>query len=246
MKALFAGMFGLGIILIFLGGFVYLWLKIWHIFGWVLVYTFVVSFLAALPAVLVSKSRVVDENEDSITYNPKEWPLYLNLIFGLGVSGYLYQYLVAVPELSDSDYNWGMVYLGFNILSIVTASLNYFANRNDQIVLTPKGITVLDMEMGVDEGFSLAWDDISEAKRATLSSEIVVTARTDKDSPESYSIKLKQMNMQGQEISVFKDIQDYLSRYGTQISESSSNTDTDALSAADQENVESPQEAVTE
>ncbi len=246
MKALFTGVLGLSIIVLFVVGIVYFWLQLWHLFGWVLVYTFVVSFLVALPVLILSKSRVVDEAENSITYNPKEWPLYLNLLFGFGVVGYLYQYLVALPDISDGDYNFGLAYIGFNILSIVFASLKYFANRNDEIVLTPQGIKVLDMELGTDEGFTVMWSDISEAKREMLSSEIVLITGTDKDSMESYSIKLKQMNMQGQEVGVLKDIQDYLSKYGTQIDESSSNTDAEATLEEDQENVESPQEGETE
>jgi len=102
------------------------------------------------------------------------------------------------------------------------------------------------MELGTDEGFTVMWSDISEAKREMLSSEIVLITGTDKDSMESYSIKLKQMNMQGQEVGVLKDIQDYLSKYGTQIDESSSNTDAEATLEEDQENVESPQEGETE
>ena len=235
MKELFAGVFGLGLLAILVGGIVYFWLEIWHIFGWVLVYTFVVSFLVAIPVLMVSKSRVIDDAEDSITYNPKEWPLYLNILFGLGIIGYLYQYMVALPDLSDGDYKWGVAYLGFNVFSIVLMSLKYFANKDDEIVLTPEGIKVLDMEKGKDEGFTLPWGDVSEVKRELLSSEIVLTVGTEKekDSMESYSIKLNQMNMQGQKNIVLTDIQAYLSRYGAQIDESSSNLGVDTLREED-------------
>ena len=200
-------------------------LKIWHLFGWVLVYTFIASLLVALPVVILSKSRVVDVSEKSITYNPKEWPLYLNLLFGLGIVGYLYQYLAALPDLSDGDYNWGLAYLGLNILSLVLTSLKYFVNKDDEIVLTPKGIKVLDMELGKgDQGFTLAWSDVSEVKGES-NSQVVLTVGTDKDSVKSFPIKLKEMNMLAHEASVLQDIQDYLSKYGPQTDESSSNKD---------------------
>ena len=88
----------LGVLLVIISialliGFLYLVYKTWEIFGiWNMIWTGVVTFFSALFLSQLIGSR--EEKDGVITYNPKEWPKFINILVSLVLGYYLYTVLL--------------------------------------------------------------------------------------------------------------------------------------------------------
>ena len=90
-------------------GFCYLIYKTWDVFGfWTIIWTGLVSVISTLFLGNLIGSRV--ENNGVITYNPKEFPKFLNILVSIAIGYYLYT-IISVPTISNYDYIFGMSYL---------------------------------------------------------------------------------------------------------------------------------------
>lgn len=104
----------LGVLGILLGlglgiGFLYLIYKTWVVFGfWTLLWTGILSAFSTVFLGNLIGSR--SEKDGVITYNPKEWPKFLNIIVSVLVGYYLYS-IITKPGVSSGDYTFGLAYL---------------------------------------------------------------------------------------------------------------------------------------
>ena len=90
-------------------GFFYLIYKTWVVFGfWTLIWTGLVTGFSTLFLGNLIGSR--SEKNGVITYNPKEWPKFLNIIVSVLIGYYLYT-VITKPGVSSSDYTFGLAYL---------------------------------------------------------------------------------------------------------------------------------------
>jgi hypothetical protein len=121
------------IALIILGlvtGFSFLIYKTWIVFGfWTILWTGLVSFVAdALFGNLIGSRK---ESNGIITFNPKEWPKFINITISLGIGYYLYS-IISAPTVDENDYLFGLTYLiALTCLPIIWSLYKLIRDRND-------------------------------------------------------------------------------------------------------------------
>jgi hypothetical protein len=176
-------------------GFLYLVYKTWEIFGiWNMIWTGVVTFFSALFLAQLIGSR--EEKDGVITYNPKEWPKFINMLVSLVLGYYLYTVLLS-KEVSKFDYGFGIAYLIlFTAVPILFAIYKLIRDRNDYISVGQTNLTYRDNSETGDFKFT----DIANAE---LVGGIKLTF---KDSS-TVTIKTAKMNFNANDlISAFNDI----------------------------------------
>jgi hypothetical protein len=166
-------------ILLFIG-FLYLVYKTWEIFGiWNIIWTGAVTFCSALFLAQLIGSR--EEKDGVITYNPKEWPKFINMLVSMVFGYYLYTVLLS-KEVSKFDYGFGIAYLIlFTAVPILFATYKLIRDRNDYISVGQTNLTYRDNSESGDFKFS----DIANAEllggiKLTFKDSSAVTIKTDK------------------------------------------------------------------
>jgi len=118
------------IILVLVTGFSFLIYKTWIVFGfWTILWTGLVSFVAdALFGNLFGSRK---ESNGIITFNPKEWPKFINITISLGIGYYLYS-IISAPTVDENDYLFGLTYLiALTCLPIIWSLYKLIRDRND-------------------------------------------------------------------------------------------------------------------
>jgi hypothetical protein len=172
---------GFGIILgILLGiGFLYLMYKTWVVFGfWTLVWTSIVSLISTVYLGNLISSRA--ENNGVITYNPKEFPKFLNMMVSLAIGYDLYT-IISVPSISSYDYIFGLTYLILlTAVPILFALYKLIRDRNDFIVIDGNNLKYRDNNENGDFKFTdIATAEISGGIKLTFKDSKIVTIKTD-------------------------------------------------------------------
>lgn len=187
---------GVVLIVIIGTGFLYLIYKTWVIFGfWTLGWTGILSAISALYLGNLINSRA--ENNGVITYNPKEWPKFLNMLVSLAIGYYLYT-IINVPSISSSDYIFGLTYLILlTAVPILFALYKLIRDRNDFIVIDGNNLKYRDN----DENGDFKFTDIATAEISLNG--IMLTFKDSK----IVTIKTKNMNFNSKDLlSVFAEI----------------------------------------
>ena len=139
MKNMVGCLFALG----FLGLFGYLIWKNWDIFGfWRLLACGFFNLFLLLVCDWLSYSR--KEKDNVVTYNPMEAPQYIGIVLLGGTVTYLFMYLQSLSNISSYDYNFGLFFLGIQVINIVRALTITIRDRNDFIQLSPEGLSYKD------------------------------------------------------------------------------------------------------
>ena len=175
----------LGVLLVIISialliGFLYLVYKTWEIFGiWNMIWTGVVTFFSALFLSQLIGSR--EEKDGVITYNPKEWPKFINILVSLVLGYYLYTVLLS-KEVSKFDYGFGIAYLIlFTAVPILFAIYKLIRDRNDYISVGQTNLIYRDNSESCDFKFSdIANIELVGGIKLTFKDGSVVTIKTAK------------------------------------------------------------------
>lgn len=176
-------------------GFCYLIYKTWDIFGfWTLTWTGLLSIVSTTLLGNLIGSRV--EKNGLITYNPKEWPKFLNMFISLAIGYYLYT-IISNPNISSYDYTFGMSYLILlTALPIFIAIFKLIRDRSDFISIDKDILNYKDN----DETGEFQFTDIATVE---LSNGIKLIFKND----EVLTIKTGNMNFNAKDlINVYNDI----------------------------------------
>ena len=177
-------------------GFSYLIYKTWIVFGfWTILWTGLASIVAELLFGNLFGSR--KESNGTITFNPKEWPKFINITISLGIGYYLYS-IISVPTVEENDYLFGLTYLiALTFLPIIWSLYKLIRDRNDFVQI---------------EGQLLSYRDNSDTGQVDLNSVIKISGLKDLTlelaDQSSLIIKLSQMNFNAADRSaLIKEIQ---------------------------------------
>lgn len=174
--------------LLIFAAILYLIWEVWHIFGfWRIVG---LSVLLIIVQVLAAKSSLKRfEKDGRIIYAPKELPIYIGVLCGFGVVGYLYTHLNTVTTITDLEYKFGIAYLVLNSIQIVSQFFTVFRNRHDKAEINSEGVLWTDIEEGKDVGQNLSWSDIDTIEKDLT--KIIINMKTGK----KHELVPSQMNM---------------------------------------------------
>lgn len=184
------------IVLALFVGFSYLIYKTYIVFGfWNIIWTGLASIVAELLFGNLFGSR--KESNGTITFNPKEWPKFINIAISLGIGYYLYS-IISAPTVDENDYLFGLTYLiALTFLPIIWSLYKLIRDRNDFVQI---------------EGQLLSYRDNSDTGQVDLN--LVVKISGSKDitlefaNEYSIEIKLSQMNFNAADRSaLIKEIQ---------------------------------------
>ena len=169
--------------LLFIVAMLYLTYKTWQIFGfWTILASFFIQFFSAFLLAQFIGAR--SEKDNVVTYNPKEWPKFLNFLVSLGIAYYLYD-LLKGKTVSNEDYIFGMVYIV--VLTVIPTLISIYKlirDRNDFISISETTVKYKDnAETGEFELANITGID-SSSKGITLTFKDETTAL----------IKIGQMN----------------------------------------------------
>jgi hypothetical protein len=177
-------------------GFSYLIYKTWIVFGfWTILWTGLASIVAELLFGNLFGSR--KESNGIISFNPKEWPKFINIAISLGIGYYLYS-IISVPTVDENDYLFGLTYLiALTCLPIIWSLYKLIRDRNDFVQI---------------EGQILSYRDNSDTGQVDLNSVIKISGLKDLTlelaDQSSLEIKLSQMNFNAADRSaLIKEIQ---------------------------------------
>jgi hypothetical protein len=177
-------------------GFSFLIYKTWIVFGfWTILWTGLASMVAELLFGNLFGSR--KESNGTITFNPKEWPKFINIAISLGIGYYLYS-IISVPTVDENDYLFGLTYLiALTCLPIIWSLYKLIRDRNDFVQI---------------EGLILSYRDNSDIGQVDLNSVIKISGLKDLTlelaDQSSLEIKLSQMNFNAADRSaLIKEIQ---------------------------------------
>ena len=177
-------------------GFSYLIYKTWIVFGfWTILWTGLASIVAELLFGNLFGSR--KESNGIISFNPKEWPKFINIAISLGIGYYLYS-IISVPTVDENDYLFGLTYLiALTCLPIIWSLYKLIRDRNDFVQI---------------EGQILSYRDNSDTGQVDLNSVIKISGLKDLTlelaDQSSLEIKLSQMNFNSADRSaLIKEIQ---------------------------------------
>jgi hypothetical protein len=177
-------------------GFSYLIYKTWIVFGfWTILWTGLASIVAELLFGNLFGSR--KESNGTITFNPKEWPKFINIAISLGIGYYLYS-IISVPTVDENDYLFGLIYLiALTCLPIIWSLYKLIRDRNDFVQI---------------EGQILSYRDNSDTGQVDLNSVIKISGLKDLTlelaDQSTLEIKLSQMNFNAADRSaLIKEIQ---------------------------------------
>ena len=177
-------------------GFSYLIYKTWIVFGfWTILWTGLASIVAELLFGNLFGSR--KEYNGTITFNPKEWPKFINVAISLGIGYYLYS-IISAPTVDENDYLFGLTYLiALTFLPIIWSLYKLIRDRNDFVQI---------------EGQLLSYRDNSDTGQVDLNSVIKISGLKDLTlelaDQSSLIIKLSQMNFNAADRSaLIKEIQ---------------------------------------
>ena len=184
------------IVLALIIGFSYLIYKTWIVFGfWTILWTGLASIVAELLFGNLFGSR--KESNGTITFNPKEWPKFINIAISLGIGYYLYS-IISVPTVDENDYLFGLTYLiALTCLPIIWSLYKLIRDRNDFVQI---------------EGQLLSYRDNSDTGQVDLSSVVKISGLKDLTlelaDQSCLEIKLSQMNFNAADRSaLIKEIQ---------------------------------------
>lgn len=177
-------------------GFSYLIYKTYIVFGfWTIIWTGLASIVAELLFGNLFGSR--KESNGTITFNPKEWPKFINIGISLGIGYYLYS-IISAPSVDENDYLFGLTYLiALTFLPIIWSLYKLIRDRNDFVQI---------------EGQLLSYRDNSDTGQVNLNSVIKISGLKDLTlelaDQSSLIIKLSQMNFNAADRSaLIKEIQ---------------------------------------
>lgn len=177
-------------------GFSYLIYKTYIVFGfWTIIWTGLASIVAELLFGNLFGSR--KESNGTITFNPKEWPKFINIAISLGIGYYLYS-IISVPTVEENDYLFGLTYLiALTFLPIIWSLYKLIRDRNDFVQI---------------EGQLLSYRDNADTGQVDLNSVIKISGLKDLTlelaDQSSLIIKLSQMNFNAADRSaLIKEIQ---------------------------------------
>ena len=177
-------------------GLSYLIYKTWIVFGfWTILWTGLASIVAELLFGNLFGSR--KESNGTITFNPKEWPKFINITISLGIGYYLYS-IISAPTVDENDYLFGLTYLiALTCLPIIWSLYKLIRDRNDFVQI---------------EGQLLSYRDNSDTGQVDLSSVVKISGLKDLTlelaDQSSLEIKLSQMNFNAADRSaLIKEIQ---------------------------------------
>ena len=184
------------IVLALFVGFSYLIYKTYIVFGfWTIIWTGLASIVAELLFGNLFGSR--KESNGTITFNPKEWPKFINIAISLGIGYYLYS-IISVPTVDENDYLFGLTYLiTLTLLPIIWSLYKLIRDRNDFVQI---------------EGQLLSYRDNSDTGQVDLSSVVKISGLKDLTlelaDQSCLEIKLSQMNFNAADRSaLIKEIQ---------------------------------------
>jgi len=178
----FKGVLAVLIVIAIAVTFCYLLYKTWSVFGfWTLIWTGLLTTSTGNALGYFMRSRKEDGN--TIMFNPKEWPKFLNILVCVLCGYYLYT-IISRDGVSKSDYLFGLFYLIIlTALPIVLALYKLIRDRNDFVKI---------------EGNILSFRDNSETGQVDLSKVVEIEELPDlrlKLSDATVTeIKLTQMN----------------------------------------------------
>ena len=189
------------------GGILYLIWEVWHIFGfWRVVGLGIL--LIVIQVFAGKKSLKREEVESGVIYAPKELPIYIGVLCGFGVVGYLYSHLQSLTTITDTEYKFGIAYLILNGIQILRQCIADFRNRHDKVEVNSDGIFWIDIEGGKDVGQKLSWSDIKK-----VSSEIGKIVIETKGSTK-HELVPSQMNMALFQTQLHEDLVTFGKEYG--------------------------------
>lgn len=163
-------------------GFSYLIYKTYIVFGfWTIIWTGIASTAADILFGNFIGSR--KESNGTITFNPKEWPKFINIAISLGIGYYLYS-IISAPTIDENDYLFGLTYLiALTLLPIIWSLYKLIRDRNDYVQI---------------EGQLLSYRDNADTGQVDLNSVVKISGSKDITlefaNESSIEIKLSQMN----------------------------------------------------
>lgn len=138
------------ILLAMLGLLGYYLYFLWGVFGfWRLTVAGLLTGVLFVSLLYLSKRKHIDG--DTITYNPRELPLFLAIVVMGALNYYLYSYLTMrfnQAEITDVEHAFGIVYLVFQSLPLLRSLVAFIRDRNDFIQFSPEGFEYKDNHLG--------------------------------------------------------------------------------------------------
>jgi hypothetical protein len=128
---------------VFISLFAYLIYKTWDVFGfWNMLWTGMVNLFSGLFLFRLAKAR--SESNGKITYNPKEWPKFIQIAV-YASTGYFLFTIISVPKIDKYDYYFGLTYLILlSALPILRAVFTLIRDRNDFVEIEADYISYKD------------------------------------------------------------------------------------------------------
>jgi len=144
-----------------------------------------IEFLAAIPLLnFVGSGRLVNEN--TIIYNPKEWPKFLGIIIYIITGVYLFIVLESKPNISSWDYFYGLFYIILLVLiPIIYNIYRIIRDRNDYVKINNGVLSYQDNNNRNEFIIDSIKDVVYKNKQLVVEF---------KDKSESETIHLKKMN----------------------------------------------------
>ena len=145
----------------------------------------VVEFLAAIPLLnFVGSGRLVNDN--TIIYNPKEWPKFLGIIIYIITGVYLFIVLKSKPNISSLDYFYGLFYIILLVfIPIIYNIYRIIRDRNDYVKINNGVLSYQDNNNRNEFIIDSIKDVVYKNKQLVVEF---------KDKSESETIHLKKMN----------------------------------------------------
>ena len=144
-----------------------------------------IEFLAAIPLLnFVGSGRLVNDN--TIIYNPKEWPKFLGIIIYIITGVYLFIVLESKPNISSWDYFYGLFYIILLVLiPIIYNIYRIIRDRNDYVKINNGVLSYQDNNNRNEFIIDSIKDVVYKNKQLVVEF---------KDKSESETIHLKKMN----------------------------------------------------
>ena len=153
----------------------YVGYKTYTIFGfWTIIATFFIELFSAIFLFQLIGSR--SQKNQSIIYNPKEWPKFLNFLISLVIAYYLVTILLS-KTISERDFIFGIVYVVLlTVLPTLRSVYRLIRDRNDYISISDNSLKYRDNdEQGEYQFANISSVDMSkEGIKLTLKDESTV------------------------------------------------------------------------
>ena len=125
---------------------------------------------------------------DTVTFDPREGPMYLSIAIQAGAVGYLYSVFASAPRTTLETWVFLGTVVTLNGLGTLIGVARTFSNRNDHVVLTADSVRWKD---NADEG-EVRYADIVEV--SDDASGLALKVRGEGDTVRALQIPLGEMN----------------------------------------------------